>query len=146
MEKKGTQGRRVYGGEAFSTAGEITMMPIYRLQENDLGPWANSCKAKAASQRSIWIEGQMNCESGVVRLQENDLGPWANSCKAKAASQRSIWTEGQMNCESGAVKVWCTSQEESVLKIDMKANIWCVKYNLGSSNFIALDTITHLQI
>ncbi|KAF3598160.1 hypothetical protein DY000_02026380 [Brassica cretica] len=38
------------------------------LQENDLGPWANSCKAKAVSQRSIWTEGQMNCESGAVRL------------------------------------------------------------------------------
>ncbi|CAN6977346.1 unnamed protein product [Brassica oleracea var. botrytis] len=65
MEKKGTRGRRVYGGEAFSTAGEF------------------------------------------------------------------------------GVKVWCTSQEESVLKIDMKANIWCVKYNLGSSNFIAAGSADH---
>ena len=36
------------------------------------------------------------------------------------------------------VKVWCTQQEASVLNIDMKANICCVKYNPGSSNHIAV--------
>lgn len=36
------------------------------------------------------------------------------------------------------VKVWCTKQEASVLNIDMKANICCVKYNPGSSNYIAV--------
>lgn len=38
------------------------------------------------------------------------------------------------------VKVWCTRQEASVLNIDMKANICCVKYNPGSSNYIAVYT------
>lgn len=38
------------------------------------------------------------------------------------------------------VKVWCTKQEASVLNIDMKANICCVKYNPGSSNYIAVCT------
>lgn len=36
------------------------------------------------------------------------------------------------------VKVWCTKQEASVLNIDMKANICCVKYNPGSGNYIAV--------
>ncbi len=36
------------------------------------------------------------------------------------------------------VKVWCTRQEMSALNIDMKANICCVKYNPGSSNFVAV--------
>ncbi len=36
------------------------------------------------------------------------------------------------------VKVWCTRQETSALNIDMKANICCVKYNPGSSNFVAV--------
>ena len=36
------------------------------------------------------------------------------------------------------VKVWCTKQEASVLNIDMKANICCVKCNPGSSNYIAV--------
>ncbi|CAN7137509.1 unnamed protein product [Brassica rapa subsp. narinosa] len=41
------------------------------------------------------------------------------------------------------VKVWCTRQEESVLNIDMKANICCVKYNPGSGNFIAVGSADH---
>lgn len=42
------------------------------------------------------------------------------------------------------VKVWCTKQEASVLNIDMKANICCVKYNPGSSNFIAVCTFIYI--
>lgn len=38
------------------------------------------------------------------------------------------------------VKVWCTRQESSALNIDMKANICCVKYNPGSSNYIAVSS------
>ncbi|WZY90262.1 hypothetical protein YC2023_046997 [Brassica napus] len=41
------------------------------------------------------------------------------------------------------VKVWCTRQEESVLNIDMKSNICCVKYNPGSGNFIAVGSADH---
>lgn len=41
--------------------------------------------------------------------------------------------------DDGKVKVWCTRQETSVLNIDMKANICCVKYNPGSSNYIAVS-------
>ena len=37
------------------------------------------------------------------------------------------------------VKVWCTKQEASVLNIDMKANICCVKYNPGSSIYVAVN-------
>jgi WD40 repeat protein len=40
--------------------------------------------------------------------------------------------------DDGKVKVWCTRQEISALNIDMKANICCVKYNPGSSNFVAV--------
>lgn len=36
--------------------------------------------------------------------------------------------------------MWCTRQESSALNIDMKANICCVKYNPGSSNYIAVSS------
>ena len=36
------------------------------------------------------------------------------------------------------VKVWCTKQESSVIDIDMRANICCVKYNPRSSNYLAV--------
>eukprot|EP00246_Nothoceros_aenigmaticus_P016554 TRINITY_DN7609_c0_g1_i1.p1 TRINITY_DN7609_c0_g1~~TRINITY_DN7609_c0_g1_i1.p1 ORF type:complete len:682 (-),score=135.45 TRINITY_DN7609_c0_g1_i1:325-2370(-) len=45
--------------------------------------------------------------------------------------------------DDGKVKVWCTTQETSVMNIDMKANICCVKYNPGSSNFVAVGSADH---
>ncbi|KAG6523816.1 hypothetical protein ZIOFF_013703 [Zingiber officinale] len=41
------------------------------------------------------------------------------------------------------VKVWCTKQEASVINIDMKANICCVKYNPGSSFHVAIGSADH---
>ncbi|CAI6010462.1 unnamed protein product [Closterium sp. NIES-65] len=41
------------------------------------------------------------------------------------------------------VKIWCTRQESSILNIDMKANICCVKFNPGSANFIAVGSADH---
>jgi len=38
------------------------------------------------------------------------------------------------------VKIWCMNQETSVLNIVMKANICCVKYNPGSSNYVAVGS------
>nr|WIG64894.1 constitutively photomorphogenic 1 [Ginkgo biloba] len=45
--------------------------------------------------------------------------------------------------DDGKVKVWCTKQEASVLNIDMKANICCVKYNPGSANYVAVGSADH---
>lgn len=42
------------------------------------------------------------------------------------------------------VKVWCTNQESSVINIDMKANICSVKYNPGSSMYVAVSIFTLL--
>ncbi|XP_073123050.1 E3 ubiquitin-protein ligase COP1-like isoform X2 [Henckelia pumila] len=42
-----------------------------------------------------------------------------------------------------SVKVWCTNQEASVLNIDMKANICCVKYSPESSKFVAVGSADH---
>jgi len=41
------------------------------------------------------------------------------------------------------VKIWCTNQESSVLNIDMKANICCVKFNPGSQYHIAVGSADH---
>ncbi|RID66885.1 hypothetical protein BRARA_D01997 [Brassica rapa] len=50
---------------------------------------------------------------------------------------------GSESSDDCKVKVWCTRQEESVLNIDMKSNICCVKYNPGSGNFIAVGSADH---
>ncbi|KAK2431165.1 protein SPA1-RELATED [Trifolium repens] len=52
----------------------------------------------------------------------------------------SMLVSGSDDCK---VKVWCTNQEASVLNIDMKANICCVKYNPGSGNYIAVGSADH---
>jgi ribosomal protein S8E len=44
------------------------------------------------------------------------------------------------NCKQ--VKVWCTQQESSVINIDMKANICSVKYNPGSSMYVAVSILS----
>lgn len=40
--------------------------------------------------------------------------------------------------------MWCTNQESSVINIDMKANICSVKYNPGSSMYVAVSIFTLL--
>lgn len=40
------------------------------------------------------------------------------------------------------VKVWSTKQEASVLTINMKANICAVKYDPGSSVYLAVRVLT----
>ncbi|KAJ8528380.1 hypothetical protein K7X08_022072 [Anisodus acutangulus] len=55
-------------------------------------------------------------------------------------TEPSMLVSGSDDCK---VKVWCTKQEASVLNIDMKANICCVKYNPGSSVHIAVGSADH---
>jgi E3 ubiquitin-protein ligase RFWD2 len=55
-------------------------------------------------------------------------------------TEPSMLVSGSDDCK---VKVWCTRQEASVINIDMKANICCVKYNPGSSNYIAVGSADH---
>ena len=45
--------------------------------------------------------------------------------------------------DDGKVKIWCTRQESSVLSVDMKANICCVKFNPGSSHHVAVGSADH---
>lgn len=66
-----------------------------------------------------------------------------------SCSLNCIFKVEQTNCNiclfNEQVKVWCTKQEASVLNIDMKANICCVKYNPGSGNYIAVCTFYSLR-
>uniref|UniRef100_A0A2P2KI03 Uncharacterized protein n=1 Tax=Rhizophora mucronata TaxID=61149 RepID=A0A2P2KI03_RHIMU len=41
------------------------------------------------------------------------------------------------------VRIWSINEEASVLKIDMKANICSVKYNSGSSIYLAVSSADH---
>lgn len=55
-------------------------------------------------------------------------------------SEPSMLVSGSDDCK---VKIWCTRQEASVFNIDMKANVCSVKYNPGSSLYVAVGSADH---
>ncbi|KAJ8749217.1 hypothetical protein K2173_018691 [Erythroxylum novogranatense] len=73
----------------------------------------------------------------VVEYEEHEKRAW---CVDFSHTEPSMLVSGSDDCK---VKVWCTNQEASVLNIDMKANICCVKYNPGSSTYIAVGSADH---
>lgn len=54
-----------------------------------------------------------------------------------SSTEPSMLVSGSDDCK---VKIWSTKQEGSVLSIDTKTNICCVKYNPESSKFVAVGS------
>lgn len=73
----------------------------------------------------------------VMEYEEHEKRAWSVDF---SQTEPSRLVSGSDDCK---VKVWCTKQEASVINIDMKANICCVKYNPGSSNFVAVGSADH---
>ncbi|KAL6181039.1 hypothetical protein ACLB2K_047697 [Fragaria x ananassa] len=73
----------------------------------------------------------------IMEYEEHEKRTWSVDF---SCTEPSMLVSGSDDCK---VKVWCTRQEASVLNIDMKANICCVKYNPGSSNCIAVGSADH---
>ncbi|KAJ0112815.1 hypothetical protein Patl1_01935 [Pistacia atlantica] len=76
-------------------------------------------------------------QQSVMEYEEHEKRAWSVDF---SCTEPSMLVSGSDDCK---VKVWCTKQEASVLNIDMKANICCVKYNPGSSNYIAVGSADH---
>ncbi|XP_050378894.1 E3 ubiquitin-protein ligase COP1 [Argentina anserina] len=83
---------------------------------------------------TVW---DVDTRQSIMEYEEHEKRAWSvdYSC-----TEPSMLVSGSDDCK---VKVWCTRQEASVLNIDMKANICCVKYNPGSSNCIAVGSADH---
>ncbi|KAJ6680513.1 E3 UBIQUITIN-PROTEIN LIGASE COP1 [Salix purpurea] len=77
---------------------------------------------------TVW---DVTTRQSVMEYEEHEKRAWSVDF---SCTEPSMLVSGSDDCK---VKVWCTNQEASVLNIDMKANICCVKYNPGSSNHIA---------
>ena len=45
--------------------------------------------------------------------------------------------------DDGRVKVWSTRERNSVLDVDIKANVCCVKYNPASGHQLAVGSADH---
>ncbi|KAL3849012.1 hypothetical protein ACJIZ3_010894 [Penstemon smallii] len=83
---------------------------------------------------TVW---DVNTRESVVEYEEHEKRAWSVDF---SRTEPSMLVSGSDDCK---VKVWCTNQEASVLNIDMKANICCVKYNPESSKFIAVGSADH---
>ncbi|CAL1407235.1 unnamed protein product [Linum trigynum] len=83
---------------------------------------------------TVW---DVTTRQSVMEYEEHEKRAWSVDF---SRTEPSMLVSGSDDCK---VKVWCTNQEASVLNIDMKANICCVKYNPGSSNFIAVGSADH---
>ncbi|XVF21049.1 hypothetical protein REPUB_Repub12eG0056800 [Reevesia pubescens] len=83
---------------------------------------------------TVW---DVTTRQSLMEYEEHEKRAWSVDF---SRTEPSMLVSGSDDCK---VKVWCTKQEASVLNIDMKANICCVKYNPGSSNYIAVGSADH---
>nr|VDD06840.1 unnamed protein product [Brassica oleracea] len=83
---------------------------------------------------TVW---DVTTRQSLMEYEEHEKRAWSVDF---SRTEPSMLVSGSDDCK---VKVWCTKEEASVLNIDMKANICCVKYNPGSSNFIAVGSADH---
>lgn len=80
---------------------------------------------------TVW---DVNTRQSIMEYEEHEKRAWSVDF---SRTEPSMLVSGS---DDGKVKVWCTKQETSVLNIDIKANICCVKYNPGSSNYVAVGS------
>ncbi|KAL0319918.1 UNVERIFIED_CONTAM: E3 ubiquitin-protein ligase COP1 [Sesamum radiatum] len=83
---------------------------------------------------TIW---DVTTRQSVMEYEEHEKRAWSVDF---SKTEPSMLVSGSDDCK---VKVWCTKQEASVLNIDMKANICCVKFNPESSKFVAVGSADH---
>nr|7VGG_A Chain A, E3 ubiquitin-protein ligase COP1 [Arabidopsis thaliana] len=83
---------------------------------------------------TVW---DVTTRQSLMEYEEHEKRAWSVDF---SRTEPSMLVSGSDDCK---VKVWCTRQEASVINIDMKANICCVKYNPGSSNYIAVGSADH---
>ncbi|KAF5193456.1 E3 ubiquitin-protein ligase cop1 [Thalictrum thalictroides] len=83
---------------------------------------------------TVW---DVTTRQSVMEYEEHEKRVWSVDF---SRTEPSMLVSGSDDCK---VKVWCTRQEASVLNIDMKANICCVKYNPGSCFHVAVGSADH---
>ncbi|KAL4011662.1 hypothetical protein IC575_028723 [Cucumis melo] len=83
---------------------------------------------------TVW---DVNTRQSVMEYEEHEKRAWSVDF---SRSEPSMLVSGSDDCK---VKIWCTRQEASVFNIDMKANVCSVKYNPGSSLYVAVGSADH---
>eukprot|EP00245_Coleochaete_scutata_P005984 TRINITY_DN20054_c0_g1_i1.p1 TRINITY_DN20054_c0_g1~~TRINITY_DN20054_c0_g1_i1.p1 ORF type:complete len:662 (+),score=133.07 TRINITY_DN20054_c0_g1_i1:215-2200(+) len=83
---------------------------------------------------TVW---DVNTCQSVMEYEEHEKRAWS------VDFSRTEPTQLVSGSDDGKVKLWCMRQEASVVNIDMKANICCVKFNPGFSHFVAVGSADH---
>ncbi|XP_062160498.1 E3 ubiquitin-protein ligase COP1-like [Alnus glutinosa] len=83
---------------------------------------------------TVW---DVNNRQSVMEYEEHEKRAWSVDF---SRTEPSMLVSGSDDCK---VKIWCTNQEASVLTINMKAIICSVKYNPGSSTYVAVGSVDH---
>ncbi|URD73711.1 E3 ubiquitin-protein ligase [Musa troglodytarum] len=83
---------------------------------------------------TVW---DVTTRQSMMEYEEHEKRAWSVDF---SRMEPTMLVSGSDDCK---VKVWCTKQEASVINIDMKANICCVKYNPGSSVHVAVGSADH---
>lgn len=83
---------------------------------------------------TVW---DVQTRQSVMEYEEHEKRAWSVDF---SRTEPSMLVSGSDDCK---VKVWCTKQEASAINIDMKANICSVKYNPGSSHYVAVGSADH---
>ncbi|XP_057784867.1 E3 ubiquitin-protein ligase COP1-like [Salvia miltiorrhiza] len=83
---------------------------------------------------TVWDVGT---QQSIMEYEEHEKRAWSVDF---SPTEPSMLVSGSDDCK---VKIWCTRQEGSVINIDMKTNICCVKYNPESSKYVAVGSADH---
>ncbi|XP_064935507.1 E3 ubiquitin-protein ligase COP1-like isoform X3 [Musa acuminata AAA Group] len=83
---------------------------------------------------TVW---DVTTRQSIMEYEEHEKRAWSVDF---SRTEPMMLVSGSDDCK---VKVWSTKQEASVINIDMKANICCVKYNPGSSVHVAVGSADH---
>nr|CAB3451209.1 unnamed protein product [Digitaria exilis] len=98
---------------------------------------------------TVW---DVQTRQSVMEYEEHEKRAWSVDFSRTEPSMLVSGSDDCKVCENNVVllnllflkvKVWCTKQEASVINIDMKANICSVKYNPGSSFYVAVGSADH---
>lgn len=145
--------------ELFATAGVSRRIKVFELSTvvNELADvhcpvvemstrsklsclsWNKYIKSHIASANyegivTVW---DVNTCQALMEYEEHEKRAWS------VDFSRTEPTRLVSGSDDGKVKVWCTRQEQSVLNIDMKANICCVKWNPAVSHHVAVGSADH---
>jgi E3 ubiquitin-protein ligase RFWD2 len=118
--------------------GIVTVWDVTTRQVSTLPKVSNIAPIRYSSHEFCSVfEFLCKLRQSLMEYEEHEKRAWSVDF---SRTEPSMLVSGSDDCK---VKVWCTRQEASVINIDMKANICCVKYNPGSSNYIAVGSADH---